>query len=90
MNAQKSLLLTIVKGSRPCKKDVGRQGQSCKYLRPPSATGLPCPKPQPSGGPAQAGAQALPPPVPRAGTKVTSDKRQPGAEYLGESCEVSL
>ena len=64
MNAQKSLLLTIVKGSRPCKKDVERQGQSCKYLQPPPTTGLPNPKPQHCGGPALAGAQALPPPVP--------------------------
>ena len=70
MNTQKSLLLTIVKGSRLCKKDVGRQGQSCKYLRPPSATGLPYPKPQPCGGPAPAGALALPPPVPGADTNV--------------------
>ena len=70
LNEYSEILLTIVKGSRLCKKDVGRQGQSCKYLRPPSTTGLPYPKPQPCGGPALAGAQALPPPVPRADIKV--------------------
>ena len=70
------MLLTIVEGSRLCKKDVGHQGQPCKYLWPPSAAGLPDPKPQPCGGQALVGAQALPPPAPGADAKVNRGSTQ--------------